>query len=274
MAANFPIPAGRPDNVRREVDERQWVIAAMEALEGAWKMANDDGQWVSADKRLVSTEAFQRYHAQDEGYHVGREPIRQLDMRTELLRHIPAAQQDAARERLHARGTRDPPAPLVCNHFYVPDIGSVESNNNFNRDFPATLVYEYKVPEGPNAGRLMPVWIGHNDELPTKDPEWLIECGVTALMNLNKPGDSPTWHHPAFKCLPGTIDGTKGFWKAEEFKKAFLESKKLLKAWQGGGRLGEEIGGGVGWGPGHPRRGPRHDRIPLGQGPRRHLPQL
>ncbi len=151
MAANFPTNASmtrtnseRPrSNVRRAVDEGQWAEAAEETLDAAWKVANDDHQWVSPKKALLSTEASRRYRAQDEGYNVGREPIRRLDMRNKLLEHIPAAQQDAARERLHARGAGNQPAPLVCNHFFKPDIGTNEGDNNFNEDFPATLVYEY-----------------------------------------------------------------------------------------------------------------------------------
>ncbi len=136
MAANFTIPARRPDNVRREVDARQWVNAAMSVLEEAWKVANDDNKWVSQDQQLLSTQACQCYHAQDSGYSVGREPIGQLDMRTKLLEHIPAAQQDTARERLHARGTRDQPAPLVCNHFVKADIGTNEGTTISARTSP------------------------------------------------------------------------------------------------------------------------------------------
>ena len=79
-------------------------------------------------------------------------------------------------------------------------MGSKEHANEFNELFPVTLLYEHRVPDGPRAGRWMPVWMGAKDAARVQ-PELLEERGVTAMLSFMQTGESRKWVHKDFKCL-------------------------------------------------------------------------
>ncbi len=249
MAANpqdTPRPGG---NIRVQVAAGLWVPAAMDALRAAWCEANDLVEWLETGKKLVEKEAYAAF-VQKAGK-IDEEINYSRDSRIFVVnRTVPDAKHAAAATRMHERALRDPPPPLVCNHFFSPGPGTTERTNNFRAVVPVTLLYEYKVPQGlPNAGRLMPVWIG---DLGVSKPGdrcqagELIECGVTALMNITQPGESSTLHNPLFKCLEAGVNLNELLCNSDAKDERALaqHSAKLLKAWGRGevGRLG--AGGG------------------------------
>ncbi len=76
---------------------------------------------------------------------------------------------------------------------------SLEPADKFNELFPSTLLYEHRVPDGPRAGRWMPVWMGAK-EVAKERPELLKERGVTAMMSFMQTGGSRKWVHKDFEC--------------------------------------------------------------------------
>ncbi len=222
---------------------------AKEALREAWREANDELEWLEWDKKLVNKKAYKKFAASPARVESVTNYSRDSRMFV-VSRGVPEAKRPAAHLRMHRRGLRNPPPPLVCNHFFRPRAGSTEANNGFGEYTPITLLYEYKVPQGlPNAGRLMPVWIG---DLGVSKPGdrcqagELIECGVTALMNITQPGESSTLHNPVFKCLEAGVNLNELLCNSDAKDERALaqHSAKLLKAWGRGevGRLG--AGGG------------------------------
>ncbi len=243
-----PHPERPPDNVKIPVDAREWAEAAEQALGEAWSIATDDPHRVAGEKSLVNTEAYKRYLAEDARFRAGEERIYGYDSRSMLLRHSDIKWESAcaASRRLSARGLRDPPVPLVPNHHYRFSPGETEKNHGFDYGIPLTLVYEYKVPKGfPNEGRLMPIWIG-GWEVATRGSTTLTEHHITAVMCFARNGGYMTkGNGPNFKNLESDFNPYHGFERTGTATDVLQGSRKLLKAWRGGG-------GGVGevWGVG------------------------
>ncbi len=255
-----PHPQRPPDNVKMPVKARQWAEAAKQALDEAWSIATDDPHRVAGESSLVHTVAHKRYLAEQERFGLGEERIYCYDSRSMLLRHSDMNWESrrAASRRLSARGLRDPPVPLVPNHHYRFSPGETEKNHGFNYCIPLTLVYEYKVPKGmPNEGRLMPIWIGDWD-VATKGSTVLTDHHITAVMCFaRQPWQMAKGNGRDFKTLVSDFNPYCDFEHTRTEAEVLQESRKLLKAWRGGGPRG----GGVGevWGGG---RGPMRVTMP------------
>ncbi len=229
------VQAERPStNIKIPVHAETWAKAARYAMGSAAAEALDDPKKVWEERILLKKEAYKYFHEHPDGpgaCEVGEEPIFPQDSRAFILqRCIPEERRDAAAQRLRQRGRRVPPAPLVCNHFFKPGSCSDE-NREFRRQFPLTLIYEYKVPSGPQKGRLMPVWIGSFEvamEFP--GPDLLMQRGVTALMNFCKADEDRNFHNARFKCLKSGIELNREFFEVHTEEAVLKKGAKLLKA--------------------------------------------